>query len=386
VHLHLVLTRCQAPLLLLLPACSCPNSYKARPNPQLFLFPFTPTQKTITTMSNPHPHKIPTTTMSDLSILWRKHRHIAPPGIPGVTASACTSVSLASIPAWLCAVKHRADMSIRVDTSIEQSFEYCRLDSADAQIHGTTTTISGPGVQPASGLIQSHPSAYLRVTQGSNDTGFVDVPVPHMLSGMDVTLFTRGTRDRENNTDTSASHKMDAAASDRMDTSASDNLTRRHLTRLPTSCDLLPLPLPQPTWSCIFQLSTTPIHGRGIGSVNISVPEPRHPAQASSRSLRSLWILPTRGCRATTRGSRRLALYHQSSAWPAGRSRRLESVLSMSDEALGAPLRSDLSLLTTSVVVAPGCLAAYTGPCLDSEPCLFRPQQLSARRFRRRLK
>jgi hypothetical protein len=251
-------------------------------------------------------------------------------------------------------------------------------------------------------LIQSHPSAYLRVTQGSNDTGFVDVPVPHMPSGMDVTLFTRGTRDRENNTNTSASHKMDAAASDRMDTSASDdvdasasdsldasasdNLTRRHLTRLPTSCDLLPLPLPQPTWSCIFQLSTTPIHGRGIGSVNISVPRPRHPAQASSRSLRSLWILPTRGCRATTRGSRRLALYHQSSAWPAGRSRRLESVLSMSDEALGAPLRSDLSLLTTSVVVAPGCLAAYTGPCLDSEPCLFRPQQLSARRFRRRLK
>jgi hypothetical protein len=79
-----------------------------------------------------------------------------------------------------------ADMSIRVDTSIEQSFEY--LDNAVAQIYGTTTTISGPGVQPASSLIQSHPSAYLRVTQGSMDTGLVDVQVPHMPSGMDVTL------------------------------------------------------------------------------------------------------------------------------------------------------------------------------------------------------
>jgi hypothetical protein len=83
---------------------------------------------------------------------------------------------------------HMADMRIRVDTSIEQSFEYRHLDNAVAQIYGTTTTISGPGVQPASGSIQSHPSAYLRVTQGYNDTGFVDVPVPHMPSGMDVRL------------------------------------------------------------------------------------------------------------------------------------------------------------------------------------------------------
>jgi hypothetical protein len=209
--------------------------------------------------------------------------------------------------------------------------------------------------------------------------------------------FTRGTRDRENNTDASASHKTDAAASGRMDASpsdgvdtsasdsldasASDNPTRRHLIRLPTSCDLLPLPLPRPAWSCIFQLSITPIHGRGRGSVNISALRSRHPAQASSRSLRSLWILPNHGCRATTRRSRRLALYRQSSAWPAGCGRRLESVLSMSDKALGAPLRSDLSLLTTLAVLAPGCLAAYTGPCPDSEPCLFRPQQLSARRL-----
>jgi hypothetical protein len=45
--------------------------------------------------------------MSDLSILWRKHRHIAPPGIPGVTPSACTNIGIASIPAWLCAIKHK---------------------------------------------------------------------------------------------------------------------------------------------------------------------------------------------------------------------------------------------------------------------------------------
>jgi hypothetical protein len=340
------------------------------------------------------------TTMSDLSILWRKHRHIAPPGIPGVTTSACTSIGNASMPAWLCAARHRADMSIRVDTSIEQSFEYRHLDSADAQIYGTTTTISGPGVEPASGSIQSHPSAYLRVTQGPIDTGFVDESVLDLPTGMDVTLavdlrntpilaldlkleanVTRGTRDREDDMDTSASHKMDASASDRMEASASDNLTRRHLIRLPTSWDLLPLPLPRPPWSCIFQRSITPIHGRGRGSVDMSAPRRWQAAQASSCSLRSLWILPNRECRATIGRSRRSASYYQSSGWPAGRSRRLESVLSMSDRALGAPSRSDLSLLTTLVVLAPGCLAAYTGPCPDSEPCLFRPQRPSARRL-----
>jgi hypothetical protein len=42
--------------------------------------------------------------MSDFSILWRKHRHIAPPGIPGVTTSACTSIGIMSIPSWLCAI------------------------------------------------------------------------------------------------------------------------------------------------------------------------------------------------------------------------------------------------------------------------------------------
>jgi hypothetical protein len=330
--------------------------------------------------------------------------HIAPPGIPGVTTSACTSIGNASIPAWLCAVKQRADMSIRVDTSIEQSFEYHPLDSADTQIYGTTTAISVPVVQPASGSIQSHPSAYLRVTQGPIDTGFVEVSVLDLPTGTDVTLavdaldalhntptltldlkldggFTRSTRDRENNVDASASHKMDASASDRMDASASDNPTRRHLTRLPTSCDSLPPPLSRPSWSCILQRSITPIYGWERGSVDISAPQSRHPAQASSRSLRFLWILPNRGRRATTRRSRRLASYRQSPAWPASGGRRLESVLSMSDRALGAPLRSNLSLLTMLAVLTSGCLAAYTAPCLDLEPRLFRPQQLSARRL-----
>jgi hypothetical protein len=90
--------------------------------------------------------------------------------------------------------------------------------------------------------------------------------------------------------------------------------------------------------------------------------------QASSFSIRPHRTLPNQGCKATTRHSRRVASYHLSSAWPAGRGRRLESALSMSDKALGAPSRSDLSLLTMSMVLAPGCLAAYTGPCLDLEP------------------
>jgi hypothetical protein len=210
------------------------------------------------TMSDPHTK--PTTTMSDLSTLWRKHRHIAPPGILGVTTSACTSTGFASIPAWLCDIKHKgkdardvineanvitkashlipaskqkwkdmdkldvlekavkrteeaanaaeggerdaavaagemdgesglaaqitgnmADMSVQVDTSIEQTVEYRHLYSADAQIYGTTTIIWDP----------------------LGNTLARDLKVDANI--------TRGTRDRENN--------MDAAASDSVDDS-----------------------------------------------------------------------------------------------------------------------------------------------------------------------
>jgi hypothetical protein len=95
-----------------------------------------------------------------------------------------------------------ADISIRVDTSIEQTVEYRHHDSADAQGYGTTTTISGPGVQPASGPVQTHPGAHLHITQGGTvpthprarlhitqgSINLVDVSVFELPAGTEATL------------------------------------------------------------------------------------------------------------------------------------------------------------------------------------------------------
>ena len=55
------------------------------PNSSFFLHPHT---STITTTSSHHSH---TTTMPELSLLWRKYRHIAPPGTLGVATSSYNS-------------------------------------------------------------------------------------------------------------------------------------------------------------------------------------------------------------------------------------------------------------------------------------------------------
>jgi hypothetical protein len=93
-----------------------------------------------------------------------------------------------------------ANMSIRVDTSIEQTVEHRHPNSADAQGYGTTTTISGPGVQSASRQVQLPPGSHLHITEGvqarprarlhitRGPITHVDVPAFDIPAGIEATM------------------------------------------------------------------------------------------------------------------------------------------------------------------------------------------------------
>lgn len=96
------------------------------------------------------------TTMSDSSILWREHRHIAPPGVHGVNAIASTSVVKHS-SAYLGVTKHNADTGMQntslqtlltlqaSPSSLEVVSSHCQQNSSSSCIrtikHNTDMTI-----------------------------------------------------------------------------------------------------------------------------------------------------------------------------------------------------------------------------------------------------
>jgi hypothetical protein len=311
--------------------------------------------------------------MSDLSILWRKHRHIAPPGIPGVTTSACTSIGNASIPSWLRAISL---------TEFGKLWQDARDTISEANV-----------ITKAQHLIPASRQKW----KDMNKLDVLDEALKRTEEAADAAeveerdvAVAAVEMDGESDLAAHINRKM-TDMSITVETSIEQTVEYRH----PNSADIREYGTTTVAWDRLCDTLALDLKLDAIVTRGIRESENKMDAaasdgvdgvrvqQASSCSVRPHWTLPNQGCRATTRHSCRATSDRPSSAWPAGGGRRLESVLSMSDKALGAPFRSDLSLLTMLMVLAPGCLAAYTGPCVDLEPRLLRPQQVIARRLLR---
>jgi hypothetical protein len=126
--------------------------------PPFFLHPQTSTHNFTTSQ---HSH---TTTMPDLSLLWRKHRHIAPPGTLGVAASSYSSGK--------CGVKGTQATFTRTCTSAScrKSVECCVYPAEVLECHSIASAsaphLASPGVKPppTCSLLAPAPTIFSRKT------------------------------------------------------------------------------------------------------------------------------------------------------------------------------------------------------------------------------